>query len=119
MGVSQAGTMITEGVKNVLSDTGELVNKDYVLGEIDVVRKGLNLRTELKRRGGLFDKGTSGRLLVELDRFRELVNQFHTTLSEAGGLRDRLDQYIALMTSRNQNIDAYNDSRVRSRRTDR
>lgn len=108
MGVSQGGTMIVEGMKNVLSDTGDLVNKDYLFGAIDVVRKGLSLRGELQKRGELFDKGKSARVVVELDRFRELVAQFGKSLSGAGKLREDVESFIAQVTTRNQNMDIYN-----------
>ena len=43
---------------------------------------------ELQKRGELFDKGKSARVVVELDRFRELVAQFGKSLSGAGKLRE-------------------------------
>jgi hypothetical protein len=109
MGVSQVGAMITEGVKSVLTDSGEPVNKDLVLTQIEVIGEEVNLKSEFTRlASGMLSKEGSSRLLVGLRQFQDLVKKFYKTKPAARDLRDKLDAYIEKMSERNRHIDYYN-----------
>jgi len=105
---SQVGTMIKEGVDNVLNDSGEPINKKLILSQIEVAQKDVDLKSQFTKLGdGFFSNDASNRLLVELDQFRELCRQFNN-LHQSPELRKQLDKYIEVITSRNRNIDYYN-----------
>ncbi len=109
MAASQLGLMIKEAHENVLTKSGEHINKDWMLEQIDVVEEDADLKSEFtKRENGMFSTQGSDRLLVELDKFRDLCTQFYGSLDDARKVRGLLDSYIETITQRNQQIDYYN-----------
>jgi hypothetical protein len=109
MGVSQLGSMINEGVNNVLNDSGEPVPKNYVLTQIEVIKGDIRLQSEFQRReNGFLAADPSKRLVVELDRFRGLCKQFYRSAPAAEELRKELDGFIETTTNRNLHIDYFN-----------
>ena len=88
MGVSQVGTMAREAVTKVLNRHGEPVSKSWMLDQIEVIDEEADLRSEFKNRadGSLSYEG-SARLLVQLDKFRELCKQFYGSLDDARKMR--------------------------------
>ena len=109
MAASQLGLMIKEAKENVLTKSGERINKDWMLEQIDVVEEDADLKAEFtKRENGMFSAQGSDRLLVELDKFRDLCTQFYGSLDDARKVRGLLDSYIETITQRNQQIDYYN-----------
>ncbi|MFO1068571.1 MAG: hypothetical protein U1E14_08615 [Geminicoccaceae bacterium] len=108
MAVSQLGAMINEAANSVLDDFGEPVRKELLLRQVKVIEGDLDLRTQLKElAGGYISADASNRLLVQLEKFRELCDRFRKSLGGAAVTRD-LDRYIATMTRRNEQIDRYN-----------
>jgi hypothetical protein len=109
MAASQLGVMIKEAKENVLTKSGERINRDWLLEQVDVVKEDADLKAELtKREDGMFSKEGSERLLVKLDKFRDLCKQFYGSLENARNVRGMLDSYIETITKRNQHIDYYN-----------
>ncbi len=109
MAASQLGLMIKEAKENVLTKSGERINKDWMLEQIDVVEEDADLKAEFtKRENGMFSTQGSDRLLVELDKFRDLCTQFYGSLDDARKVRGLLDSYVETITQRNQQIDYYN-----------
>jgi hypothetical protein len=109
MAVSQFGAIFNEATENVLNDSGEPVKKNLVLKQIEVISNDLNLQSEFtKRANGFLSNDTPYRLLVELDKFRDLCKEFYNSLPDAPTVRQKLDVYIELIAQRNRNIDYYN-----------
>ena len=110
MAGSQLGAMINEGFNNVLNDSGEPINKNLILQQIDVIKSDVDLQSEFTRRGdGFFNAAGSARLVVELTQFRDLCKQFYKLPRPAAAkVSERLDAYITLITTRNSYIDYYN-----------
>ena len=109
MAASQLGLMIKEAKENVLTKSGERINKDWMLEQIEVVKEDADLKSEFtKRENGMFSTQGSDRLLVELDKFRDLCTQFYGSLDDARKVRGMLDSYIETITQRNRHIDYYN-----------
>jgi hypothetical protein len=80
-----------------------------MLEQIEVVKEDADLQAEFtKRENGMFSKEGSARLLVELDKFRDLCKQFYGSLDDARKVRGMLDSYIETITQRNRHIDYYN-----------
>jgi hypothetical protein len=70
MATSQLGLMVKEAKENVLTKSGERINKDWMLEQIEVVREDADLQAEFtKRENGMFSKEGSARLLVERAAF--------------------------------------------------
>jgi hypothetical protein len=109
MAASQLGVMIKEAKENVLTKSGERINKEWMLEQVEVVKEDEDLKAELtKRQDGMFAKEGSERLLVKLDKFRDLCRQFYGSLDSARRVRGMLDSFIETITKRNQHIDYYN-----------
>jgi hypothetical protein len=109
MGVSQIGTMGREARTKVLNKHGEPLSKNWVLEQIEVIREEADLKSEFKHRAdGSLSHQDSDRLLVQLDKFRELCKQFYGSLDDAREVRQELDEYIEAITKRNRHIDYYN-----------
>jgi hypothetical protein len=116
MAVSQLGSMINEGVNDVLNDSGEPVPKDYVLTQIEVIKGDIRLQSEFQRReNGFLTADSSKRLVVEIDRFRGLCKQFYRSAPAAEELRKELDGFIETTTNRNLHIDYFNSLLVEVR----
>lgn len=109
MAASQLGLMLKEAHDNVLTKSGESINKDWMLEQIEVVKEDANLQAEFtKRENGMFSQEGSARLLVDLVKFRDLCKQFYGKLDDARTVREKLDSYIDAITKRNRHIDYYN-----------
>ncbi len=105
---SQVGTMVHEGVNNVLTDDGEQVKKSYLLNQIKVLKEG-SLKEQLtEMEGGFTDDRNSYTMLAKYAQFRELVENFRTSIGQAQVVASRLDSYIDLLQRRNRKVDAYN-----------
>jgi hypothetical protein len=113
MGVSQVGVMVDEANKNVLTDAGDTINKKWLVDQVEAVKEDADLRSEFQKRadGFISDEG-SFRLLVRLDKFRDLCKEFYTELKDARTVRKKLDNYIELIVERSRYID-YCNSLVR------
>jgi hypothetical protein len=109
MAVSQLGLMAREAAKNVLDKSGEPINKNLILDQIQAIAEDADLKSEFtKRADGFLRTAGSARLIVELDKFRDLCKQFYGSLSDARAVRQELDSYIETITNRNRHIDYYN-----------
>jgi hypothetical protein len=108
MAVGQVGAMINEAANNVLNDYGESVRKELLLKQVKVIEADIDLRSEFERLSADYiSTDESNRLVVQLDKFKELCDQFEKTLHDKS-LLTTLDAYIDAITQRNRKIDHYN-----------
>ena len=113
MVVSQAGTALLEASEKVLTDSGESLNKSYVLGEIAKIKgaTGKELKAEfVQMAGGLINESASYKYLVQLQALQELCDAFRQSLSGAFDAALAIDRHIKLIAQRNLVIGYYNDA---------
>jgi hypothetical protein len=103
------GMMLNEASTQIVNDSGERVNKNWLLQQVDVIRGDLDLKSELQdRRDGFKSYTESQRLVVELTKFEELCKQFRKSVPSQAELIKDLEAYIESITIRNRYIDYYN-----------
>jgi hypothetical protein len=104
----QLGAIVTEGLKNVRDDRGELVNKKYVLGEINHFSSP-DLKDDFKRNAnGFLSDTASYRTIVEYEKIKRLIDDFRNK-SGAVEASVGISDFVDLLKTRNRHIDYYNE----------
>jgi hypothetical protein len=105
---SQVGAVVTEGLKNVRDDHGEVVNKKYVLGEINRFSSP-DLKDDFKRNAdGFLSDSASYRAIAEYEKLKRLIDDFRKKPGAAEA-SIAISDFIELLKTRNRHIDYYND----------
>ncbi len=106
---SQVGTILNEGMKNIVDDTGRPIEKGYVLGEIKRLSSP-DLSTDLSSMadGGFADQATY-RSLAEYDKVKQLITRFANSTVGAQTAIDRINDFIEIVLERNRYVDFYNE----------
>jgi hypothetical protein len=108
MAVGQIGAMVNEAANNVINDYGEPVKKQLLLKQVKVIEGDLDLRSQFERLSiDYISTDQSHRLVVQLEKFKELCDQFERSLDDKSMLAT-LQSFIDAITKRNRKIDDYN-----------
>jgi hypothetical protein len=108
MGVSQIGTVLNEGMKNILDDTGRPIEKGYVLGEVKRLSSP-DITLDLRHYAdGRFAEEPIYSALVEYDKIKQLIQRFASNTGGAQTAIDQINKVIDLVLERNRHVDFYN-----------
>jgi hypothetical protein len=108
MVAAQLGAIVTEGLKNITDDSGQLVNKSYVLGAIKSFASA-ELKTDFENTPtGEINDSASYQILAEFAKIKRMIDAFREKTSGAAEASIAIMDYIALLAERNRHIDYYN-----------
>jgi hypothetical protein len=108
MGVSQVGTILNEGMKNILDDSGRPVDKGYLLGEVKRLSSP-DLSVDLAQLAdGRYASEPTYRVLAEYDKLRQLIQRFASITDGAQEAIRQIKNFIELVIARNRHVDYYN-----------
>jgi hypothetical protein len=105
-----AGSVILDGAQNIITDSGEKIDKRYVVGQLRAFDSD-KLDGELAAAAdGFKDDSASYRYLADLGKFMKLVEDFlsNPQVHSVVELRDELLSQIELVQERNRLVDEYN-----------
>ena len=114
-GVSQVSSVVLDGLSTVTDNDGNPAPKGSVLGPVRSLEG--DLKTDLVGLKGDFtdvsgsDKlnvSASYSLLVSLDKVQQLCDKFTGSLSNAGDVSNKLNDYIATIIHRNAVVNEFN-----------
>jgi hypothetical protein len=109
MGLSQAGTIFSDGMKNIVDETGRPIEKGYILGEIKRLSSP-DLSTDLKGLAdGRYATQATYRAIAEYDKVKQLIARFATNTSNAQDAIDQINHFIEIVAERNRQVEYYND----------
>ena len=114
MAAGQAGDLLQKGISNVVSDSGQSMNKTYVVRRVDSLTKEVRSLKDLTlTRGKFIDPSNlyndAYKLTVTRDQFKELCNDFTRSFPAAEKIIKDLDEYVTLADQRNAAVLDYNE----------
>jgi hypothetical protein len=107
----QLGEMATKAMNNVLTDSGEPLNKQYVIRNVSWLDASIETMAGLEQKRNGFisqDPKAEYRLLVTRDQLNKIVEQFYKTIPKARDVSKTLDAYISAVEARNLKVDEWN-----------
>lgn len=114
IGAAQGASMIYSGATEVRTDSGESVNKEYLVNKINTMKADLDGLHEAVTAAAddpnldVDDPGAA-KLLAEENDIMNLVNQYRGVLGDdLNDLRQMFDDYINLVLQRNNEVLRYN-----------
>lgn len=110
--VSQAGEMATKAMDNVITDTGEAMNKKYLIRSVKTLTAKLPNITDLKQaRDGVIaqDPNSEARLLATEEQLNSILENFYEQSEKARDLSSMLDAYVDAVQQRNAAVDEWNE----------
>jgi hypothetical protein len=108
MGVSQAGTIVNEGMRNILDDSGRPIDKGYVLGEVRRFSSP-DISSDLKQLAdGQFSNEPTYRALTEYNKVKQCIQRFANSTVGAQDAIDQINNFIDLVVARNHHVDYSN-----------
>ena len=113
MASGQLGDLYQKGISNVISDSGQSMNKDYLVRRVDSLTQGIRslkdltlTRTKLIDPTNLYNDAY--KLAVTRDQFKELCDDFTVQFKAARKIINDLDEYVTLADQRNAAVLDYN-----------
>ena len=107
---AQAGNLVLEASANILDNSGNLIEKRYVVGAIKSL-EGSNLKDDLQAlSSGFINPASSYSLLVRLDKLRGLCESFSENPQVKANFETTLllNKYIDAIEHRNSVVSEYN-----------
>ncbi|MFO1037510.1 MAG: hypothetical protein U1E45_11740 [Geminicoccaceae bacterium] len=113
MAMSQVGDLLNKGINNVVTDSGESMNRHYVVRRVDSLAKEVRSFKDLTvTRSRLIDPtnlyNDAYKLALTRDQFKEMCGEFTTKFPAAKKIIDDLDEYVSLADQRNAAVLEYN-----------
>ena len=108
MVASQFGTVVHEGTNHILSDSGELVKKSWVLQNINQFDSPDLKADFVREKGEYINESASYRTVASLEKLKGLLGQFVKGKHEAEEACRAVQAHIDLIAERNRHIDYYN-----------
>ena len=109
---SQVGIAALDAATNIRDDTGQPVNKKYLIGQLKSF-VGDEWHTAVSENAdGFIDDTASYRYIDEIGRIRELIDRFSQRKELAGDTTaagKSLDDYVDIVDRRNRFVDQFND----------
>ena len=109
--VSQAGELMAKAMDNVVTDTGESVNKKYIIRGVKTLTAKLPTIENLKQeRSGLIsqDPNAEVRLLATREQLNSILENFYEQSANARNISQTLDAYVDAVQARNAKVDEWN-----------
>jgi hypothetical protein len=113
MAVGQFGELITKGVQNVVTDSGESLTKANVVHQVDTMSASIKSFQDLTLKRTKFIDSTNlfndaYKLTMTRDQFKGLCADLVKTFPAAKEIMDDLDEYVMLADQRNAAVLQYN-----------
>jgi hypothetical protein len=111
MFVSQLGDMTVKAMEDVATDTGNSLNKNYVIRRLEFLGKDIKDIGGLKQtRDGLLktDPEAEHRLRATREQVENICSNFYESYPAAKAISESLDDYIEAVEARNEKVEEYN-----------
>ena len=109
--LSQAGELVNKAIENVPTDSGESVNKNFVIRRLQFLGKDVKSIADLKQaRDGMLATNPMAdyRLVATREQVESVCSNFYGKYPSARSISDALDQYIDAVAARNGKVEEYN-----------
>ena len=107
--VSQVGDLMVKAANNVVTDSGESVNKNFVIQRIQNLDREVKSFDDLKKTSdGLIQTGSESRLLATREQLEGICGNFYQRYPDAKKVMNHLNTYMEAVVARNKKVEEYN-----------
>jgi len=108
MVLGQGGQLVHDAINNIVTDSGESISKEHVLGKIRLIEKNFKEAVKVKQKGdGSYELDEPNKLLMAQEALDELLNDFYS-YPEAKRVEDAMENYVRAVLNRNDEMLQFN-----------